>query len=80
MAVSAISDDLKDREAATFAAPEPAIHVSRMRSSRTPPAVEVLGGQARGIDQCRMVGVLLQLLDDEVKCRDVVRHAQRLFP
>jgi hypothetical protein len=27
MAVAAISDNLKDRGAATFAAPEPAIHV-----------------------------------------------------
>jgi hypothetical protein len=33
MAASAISDDLEDREAATFAAPEPAIYVSRTRSS-----------------------------------------------
>jgi hypothetical protein len=34
MAASAISDNPQDREAATFAAPEPAIHVSRTRSSR----------------------------------------------
>ena len=31
MAASAISDDLKDREAATFAAPEPVTRVNWMR-------------------------------------------------
>jgi hypothetical protein len=33
LAASAISDNLKDREAATFAAPEPATPASRNRSS-----------------------------------------------
>ncbi len=40
MAASAISDNPKDREAATFAAPEPTPNVWRMRSSLPPGHLE----------------------------------------
>jgi len=36
MAASAISDNPQDRAAATFAAPEPAIHGTRIRSRHPP--------------------------------------------